>query len=87
MAYDKADVRAHLLNEMELTEDQLGTAILKVDDSHAEEVWSWDYADSMTHDWGVVTVDEKGELDITLNPESAGYSEDSWKPGDIEWNE
>jgi len=68
-----------VLDEMDLTEETLGTATLKIDTSHAEKVWSWDYADSMTHDWGVVTVDNQGELDITLNPESASYSE-GWTP-------
>lgn len=75
------DVRAHLLSEMELTEEKLGTAALAVKESHADQVWSWCYSDSMTHDWGVVTVDEKDELDITLNPESASYSE-GWTPND-----
>lgn len=73
--FTKAEVRKFLLSEMELTEGQLGNAVLKVDESHAEGVWSWDYSDSMTHDWGVVLIDEHGALEAELNPESASYSD------------
>jgi hypothetical protein len=77
--FTTAEVRRHLLGEMDLTEEKLGTAVLKVIPDSAL-VWTWDYADSMTHDHGTVK-NYQGMLLTTLAWDSSSYSE-GWTPND-----
>lgn len=82
-----AEVRAHLLLAMEMTEEKLGTGVLTVTPLNVGS-WDWTYADSMTNDVGTAHITSvcfpKGsdviglgwKLLVRLSPESSSYSDE-----------